>query len=128
MSLIALLLTAKIAVTAVLTAGPFLFLPSARLAVMTGAGAGGATLFRLYGIAILALLVGYASGFWTIAAGDFPWGVVAMGFVSNAGAALVLFATGAWRRARPIAFFVAAVAALLAVAAAAPQQSLQALW
>jgi hypothetical protein len=40
---------------------------------------GTVTLFKLYGVAITALLVGYASAFWIIARGDFPWAVVEMG-------------------------------------------------
>jgi hypothetical protein len=128
MSFIALVLVAKILVTAILTAIPFLFLSAARLANRTGAGVGGATLFRLYGIAIAALLVGYSSGFWLIARGEFPWGVVAMGLVSNAGAATVMFASGAWRKAKPITFFIAGIALLLAGAAAIPQQAMHPLW
>ncbi len=125
MTIIGLILGVKIAVTALLTAAPFLLLPEQRLAAMfrvSGDGAG--TIFRLYGVAILALLVGYASGFWTIAEGRFPWGVVAMGLVSNTGAALLMFLTGAWRRAKSISFFVAAIAVALAIAAVFPRQAL----
>jgi hypothetical protein len=70
MSFITLVLIAKIIVTGIMTAVPFLFQPAERLAARTGAGVGGATLFRLYGIAILAVLVGYASGFWLIGRGE----------------------------------------------------------
>jgi hypothetical protein len=128
MSFITLVLIAKIIVTGIMTAVPFLFQPAERLAARTGAGVGGATLFRLYGIAILAVLVGYASGFWLIGRGEFPWGVVAMGLVSNGGGATVLFASGAWRRAKPIAFFVAGIALLLAGSATIPQQAMKPLW
>ncbi len=114
--------------TRILTGIPFLFLPAARLANSAGAGVGGATLFRLYGIAIAALLVGYSSGFWLIARGEFPWGLVAMGLVSNGGAATVVFASGAWRKAMAITFFIASIALLLAGAAAIPQQVMHPSW
>lgn len=128
MTFITLVLAAKIVVTAVLTAIPFLFLPQERLAAITGISSGGGTLFRLYGIAILALLVGYASGFWTIARGEFPWGVVAMGLVSNGGAATTMFVTGSWRKAKPITLFVTAIALLLLIAVTIPGRALQPLW
>jgi hypothetical protein len=104
---------------------PFLALPSARLAATTGATSGGNTLFRLYGIAILALLFGYASGFWAIARGEFPWCVVVMGLVSSGGAAAILFATGDWRKAVPISVVVLSIAIALSVAAAAPTFALR---
>ncbi len=128
MSFLALVLAAKIVLTGWLTAVPFLLLPAVRLAPSTGVTGGGETLFRLYGIAIVALLVGYASGFWPLARGEFPWGVVAMGLVSNAGGAAILIATGGWRNAKPITFVVAAIAVSLAIAAASPEFAMQPLW
>jgi hypothetical protein len=93
MTAIGLILTIKIGITALLMAGPFLLMPEARLAEMTGV-TGRSSIFRLYGVAMAALLTGYASGFWTIAEGHFPWGVAVMGMVSNGGAALVLLTSG----------------------------------
>jgi hypothetical protein len=48
--------------------------------------------------------------------------------VSNGGGAGVVFASGAWRRAKPIAFFVAGIALLLVSAATIPQQAMKPLW
>ncbi len=90
MSAISLILTAKIIVTVALVTGPFLLLPQRRLEFMTGVSATSATLFRLYGIAATALLVGYAVGLWQSMNGVFPWAAVLMGIVSNAGAAGIL--------------------------------------
>jgi len=104
-------------------------MPEPKLAAMfriTGNGA--RSLFRLYGVAVLALLVGYASGFWAIADGRFPFGVAAMGFVSNAGAAAILVATGGWRRAKFLTVFVAGIAIALVLAAAFQRQALLPLW
>jgi hypothetical protein len=128
MSFLALVLATKIVLTGILTAVPFLLLPTARLAASTGVTGGGETLFRLYGIAIVALLVGYASGFWALGRGEFPWGVVIMGLVSNAGGAALLILTGAWRKALPITLVVSSIAISLVISAASPDLAMRALW
>jgi hypothetical protein len=128
MSFLALVLAGKIVLTGILTAAPLLLLPTARLAVPMGVTGGGETLFRLYGVAIVALLVGYASGFWALGRGEFPWGVVSMGLVSNAGGAALLIATGAWRKALPITLVVSGIAIALMIAAASPDLAMRPLW
>ncbi|MGO4716646.1 hypothetical protein [Bradyrhizobium sp. 2TAF24] len=129
MTAIAFILIVKIAVTAVLTAAPFLLTPEPQLAAMLRTtGDGARVIFRLYGVAVLALLVGYGSGFWTIAEGRFPFGVAAMGVVSNGGAAAALLITGGWRRARLVTAFVAGIAVVLLLAAAFSRQALAPLW
>ncbi len=90
MSAISLILLTKILVTAVLVAAPFLILPRRRLETLTGVTAASSTLFRLYGMAVAALLVGYGIGFWHSMDGVFPWAAALMGIVSNAGAAGIL--------------------------------------
>ncbi len=90
MSAISLILSVKIGVTVVLVAGPFLLMPRHRLETMTGVSAASATLFRLYGMAAAALLVGYGVGLWQSMNGVFPWAAALMGIVSNAGATGIL--------------------------------------
>ena len=92
MTWLSLLLIAKIGITGVLVAAPFLLLPKSKLEKSTSINTPTPTFFRLYGIAITALLVGYAFGIPTAEAGHFPWGVTWMGTVSNAGAAFILLA------------------------------------
>ena len=92
MSWLSLLLITKIGVTGLLVAAPFLFLPRSKLEKLTNITAPTSVFFRLYGVAITALLVGYAFGIPTAEDGRFPWGVVSMGTVSNGGAALLLLA------------------------------------
>jgi len=128
MSFLSLVLIAKIGVTGLFVGLPFFALPATRIAAVTGYDVSSAPLFRLYGTAILALLIGYASGFWAIAQGVFPWGVVVMGLFSNGVGAAVLYATGAWRQSQAVALFIAAVAAALLVAAAFPQWAIAPLW
>lgn len=57
---------------------------------MTGVSTASATLFRLYGMATMALLVGYGFGLWQSINGVFPWAAVLMGIVSNVGGAAIL--------------------------------------
>ncbi len=90
MSAISLILSAKIVVTVLLVAGPFLFLPRRRLEAITGVSAASSALFRLYGMAVAALLVGYGFGLWQSMNGSFPWAATMMGVVSNVGAAGIL--------------------------------------
>jgi hypothetical protein len=85
-----LLLVTKIFVTAVLVAAPFLFAPLTKLVAATGVNADRSLFFRLYGVAIAALLVGYGFGIPQAESGQFPWGVVVMGLASNGGAAVLL--------------------------------------
>jgi branched-subunit amino acid transport protein AzlD len=127
MPFISLLLIAKISVTALLIALPFLLLPSEKLSKMTGAE-NATTLFRLYGIAITALLVGYGSAFVQIANGEFPFGIVAMGIVSNGGPAAYMFATGVWRRQKFLSIFLASVGISLIFASLNSDFALRPLW
>lgn len=129
MSALGVLLAVKIVVTVVFVAAPFLLLPQERLRIMFRTeGAGSGTLFRLYGVAMLAILANYAYGLWAIADARFPWGVIAMGVISNGGAVLVSLWTGAWRRATALYAFFAAAAAGLALAAIFQRQALVPLW
>lgn len=80
----------KIVVTFVFVAIPFLFFPAERLNKVTGIAAKSVTFYRLYGVAMLALLIGYASAFPLLWQNIFPWAVVIMGIVSNTGVTLVL--------------------------------------
>lgn len=113
---------AKIAGTALFVGLPFLLLPSSKLfAVLQIEGAEAALpLMRLYGWAVIALLVGYSFGFSWMTGTVFPLGVVMMGLVSNAGATVLLVLTGAWRKALPMTLFLGGIAAALTFALANP--------
>ena len=84
-------------------------------------------LVRLYGWAVLALLVGYSFGFSWINKDTFPDGVVHMGLVSSGGATRLLALTGAWRQAVPMTVFLAAIATCLTFALANPDAVMVAL-
>lgn len=59
-------------VTALTVSLPLLAMPGPRIQSRLNIGAGALPLARLYGIAVTALLVGYASGFAPAEAGVFP--------------------------------------------------------
>ena len=129
MNALGLVLAIKIIVTIIFVAVPFLLLPQERLrALFRTEGAGSGTLFRLYGVAMLAILANYAYGLGAAAHGQFPWGVVVMGVISNGGAVLVALWLGSWRRARVLNAFFAAVAIAFVLAAIFQKQALAPLW
>ncbi len=114
MTILSAVLAIKILGTMITAALPFLLLPEAKLGKLTGIAGGGKTVFRLYGMAIVALNVGYCFGFPLIAAGVFPTAVVVVGLVSNGGAAAILFGLGAWKRSKLNSFLVLGIAIGLA--------------
>ncbi|MEM9312737.1 MAG: hypothetical protein AAGA34_14950 [Pseudomonadota bacterium] len=92
MQWIDLLLLVKIVATALIIPVPYLFFSDARVAAINGEPPKDRPLMRLYAVAILALLVAYASALSWLRAEGFPWGIVTMGIVSNGGAtAFLLF-------------------------------------
>lgn len=127
MSLLTILFILKIGVTALTVVLPFLVFPERKLAQLTGVEGGG-PFFRLYGVAILALLVGYASAFPLIALGQFPWGIAIMGLVSNGGATVVLLMTGQWQSQKLFTLFFAGIAVCLALACLDNATFMRPLW
>lgn len=122
MTLLTLLLCFKIIVTLVIVSGPFLLLPKARLETLTQSQMQTPALFRLYGVASLALLFGYGTGLWMGLQGTYPSGIITMGLVSNGGAAAILAGTG--KRQRPLAILFGLIALGLAGTALFPAQSI----
>ncbi|MEM8578846.1 MAG: hypothetical protein AAGF60_13420, partial [Pseudomonadota bacterium] len=103
---LAALLIVKIGVTAVTIVLPLLIRPADELHETFDFGAPDLMLYRLYGVALAALLVAYGAGLAAVLAGTVPWGTLWMGLVSNGGAAGVMVLTGYWRRAvLGLAFF-----------------------
>ena len=129
MSWLSLLLIVKIGVTALLIAVPFLILPKSFLEKSTSIKANNSGFFRLYGIAITALLVGYAFGIPLAESGKFPWGVTCMGTVSNAGAAVVLMAfSHGSNQNRVLSVFFGLIALGLIAAMILPHSAIQKAW
>ena len=77
---------------------PLLLFRKARIDQLSGFDASDVTLYRLYGMAVLALLVGYLGGYLSVLAGQYPLGIVAMGLASNAGALAILVQSGRGKR------------------------------
>jgi hypothetical protein len=126
MTWLAVLFAFKIAVTALVVVGPLLLLPRPALCARLEIPGDAAGLARLYGVALLALLVGYAGGLHASLHGTYPAGVVAMGIVSNAGATLALIATGMARRHAGLTAIFAFIAVALVAAALFPATAMRA--
>ncbi|GAA6207113.1 hypothetical protein NBRC116601_04060 [Cognatishimia sp. WU-CL00825] len=94
MDAITVTLVTKIIVTAVLLVPPFLLYSKDKLGPRLDVVANSPTFFRLYGVAMLALLAAYISGLLQVIQGEFPWGIIPMAIVSNGGGAIVLFTLG----------------------------------
>ena len=128
MSWLSLLLITKIGVTGLLVAAPFLLLPKSKLEKSTNITTSTSLFFRLYGVAITALLVGYAFGIPTAEDGRFPWGVVCMATVSNGGAAILLLAYSQNKNNRVLAAFFGLIALGLIAAMVLPASAIQKAW
>ncbi len=114
----------KILVTFVWVSAPFLLFRKDLLDRLSGFVGTPMVLYRLYGVAILALLAGYASGILSILEGVMPWGIVAMGLVSNGGATLVLLLTGEAKKRPALTTFFGLITVGLAASALWPDRAL----
>jgi hypothetical protein len=128
MTWLSLLIIIKAGVTIVLIALPLLFLPKVKLEKTTNITAPTPTFFRLYGVALLALIVGYVFGIFTAEQGLFPWGVVCMATISNGGAALFLLLPREKKRNKALGAFFALIALGLVLAMVSPETALQKAW
>lgn len=128
MSWISLLLTVKVLFTFIIVVIPLLFLSKNKLEKLMRVKTETPLLFRLYGIALLALLSGYSFGIPSAESGIFPWGVVCMGIVSNGGAVLVLLSAGLTDKNRVAVLLLTVVAAAFSISALFPQVAIQKIW
>lgn len=128
MAALSLLLWIKIIGTFFPVAAPLLLFPKSEIDKRSGFEASDITLYRLYGMAVLALLVGYAGGYFQVLNGTFPIGVIAMGFVSNAGAFLVMLMTGRAAKTPFSAAFFGLIAFGLALAFLFQDAAMASLW
>ena len=117
MTWLTLLLILKIIVTLIFVAIPLLFLKKHKLEKLTGISATTSQFFRLYGVAIMALLIGYSFGIVSAQNYQFPWGVVIMGLFSNTGAAFILLVSHRSKKNRwqGIVFGLIAIGLILAL-------------
>ena len=128
MAALSVLLWVKIIGTFFPVAAPLLILPKPEIGKRSGFEASDISLYRLYGMAILALLVGYAGGYAQVLQGEFPIGVIAMGFVSNAGAFSVMLLTGRAAKTPFSAAFFGLIAVGLALAFLFQDAAMATLW
>ena len=124
MNLLAVLLLLKISVSLFALVVPFLLFPATRLEKLTGVQNSDGTFFRLYGMAILALLVAYGFGLHMALNGRFPDFAVVTGIVSNLGASAVLVLTGGWRKNKALFGFFSGIGIGLLWAMLFPEASI----
>ncbi len=113
MTILDLILSVKILGTGLFVGLPLLLLPGQRVTGILDVDATALPYLRLYGVAIIALLVGYSFGFSTITGPEFPLGIVCMGIVSNGAGFVTLVVTGAIRQNRAMAALIGLIAAML---------------
>ena len=113
MAILSILLWIKIIGTFFPVAAPLLVLPKEKIDQLSGFEPSDVSLYRLYGMAVLALLVGYAGGYFQVVEGVFPAGVVTMGIASNAGAFIIMLLTGRAAKTPFAAGFFGLIAAAL---------------
>ena len=126
MSFLVIVLTVKILVTVFALVLPFLLFSQSRIDRLSGFGGTPLLLYRLYGIALLALAVAYGGGLWQTLNGQFPWIVAIMGLVSNGGASGLLIISGAARSRIVSTVVFGGIALGLAASLAFPAWSTQA--
>lgn len=124
MTWLGLLFAIKIVLTALAVVAPALLARPPVLAARLAVPPEAMPLARLYGVALLAPLVGYGGGLIDAERGVFPTTIVAMGIVSNGGANLALVLTGLARRHRSLTVVFAAITVALIAAAIDPQVAL----
>lgn len=127
MTFFTLLIVIKITITLLLIAIPFLFLPLSRLTEITSCEIKEPLYFRLYGVAILSLLVGYASSISDSQNGVFPWAIAMMGLVSNGGATALLLNNKA-AQSPVLIMFLSLITVCLLLAMAFPQVAVNHIW
>lgn len=120
MTLLDIVLIVKITITGLLVGLPMILLPKSQLLNRLAIDEAAIPYIRLYGVAILALLVGYTSAFSAFIAEVFPLGIVLMGIVSNGGGFLVMLITGLAAKQKLLASFLLTIAVTLALAAFVP--------
>lgn len=127
MTLLDIMLIVKIAVTGLLVGLPMLLLHRAMLLKRLGIDDAALPYIRLYGLAIMALLVGYASAFSGFIGEEFPIGIALMGIVSNGGGFVTMLITGLAAKQKLLAGFLLIIATTLAVSMLIPDVFMQAI-
>ncbi|MGH1412234.1 MAG: hypothetical protein ACRBB0_02000 [Pelagimonas sp.] len=122
MSALALLLIAKILITVPLIA-IFGFASNKRLNTLTGQWGHDPLIYRLYAVALSALLVGYLAALLTVLEQQVPWGMLWVGLVSNAGAFAMIMVWSLNPKMHRAAWAFGAIAAGLVLTLVYPAQA-----
>jgi hypothetical protein len=76
-----------------------------------------AYLYRLYGVSILAILIAYSTGIVSALNGNYPWGIVFMGLVSNGVPAFIIIKHSEFKKLKSSALFFGGIFSALLLSA-----------
>ena len=127
MTILDVVLAVKILGTGLFAGLPLVLLPAGMVTRIMKVDQNAMPYMRLYGVAILALLVGYSFGFSPVTGEVFPLGIVCMGIVSNGLGTLVLLTTGAYKDNLLMTTLVGSIATALIMCLQLPDLAMRAL-
>ena len=108
-----IILITKILVTLVFVSLPFLFFSKSKIDSILKISGESLGLYRVYGMAVTALLVGYSGAIHQHLNGIFPTEILIMGVASNAGATFAMLKTGMAKENKLLTLFFGSIAVLL---------------
>ena len=124
MNILSFVFIVKILISLVLVSLPMLFLSEKNIQRFMKVPVSSAVVYRLYGIAILALLVGYSAGLVSALDGELNTGIVLMGIVSNLGASAIMLMNGYWKMQKVLWLFFTTIGLLLLTSLSLTEQML----
>lgn len=128
MAAVTVLFTLKIIGSLLLVVFPFMFMSRKKLDGELGIESQSDTLYRLYGMAIIALLVGYGGGIYQAVNGTYPVQFLLMGLVSNLGATYLLIKAGLQGKRKISGIFFGGIGLGCALALSSPELAMQPLF
>jgi hypothetical protein len=117
MVLIITILSIKILFTLTFTIYPLLFKSRERINGLMNIDVSKAYLYRLYGVSILAILIAYSTGIVSALNGNYPWGIVFMGLVSNGVPAFIIIKHSEFKKLKSSALFFGGIFSALLLSA-----------
>ena len=103
----------KIIVTLIFVSVPFCLFSKDKIDGILKINGDSLGLYRIYGAAVTALLVGYGGAIYQHLNGIFPTEIILMGIASNAGATMAMLSTGMYKQNKLLTAFFGAITIFL---------------
>jgi len=103
----------KIIVTLIFVSVPFCLFSKDKIDGILKINGDSLGLYRIYGAAVTALLVGYVGAIYQHLNGIFPTEIILMGIASNAGATMAMLSTGMYKQNKLLTAFFGAITIFL---------------